>query len=419
MRRRRARASSTATPGELRALGVASGEIDLVRGLQPGVRRRHARLLRPGRRAGAGAGHGDDRRPRGHPRPRAHPRAAGPALRPRAARRATSSTTAPRTAFRGLAEGDALRDRGRLHRGGAHRRASGPPTTRSTPRSWPSSEEATGDVPEFVSAIFGVALRPRAAVRHDARQPRRQRRRRRGLRRAARPPRSTCSTRPASSPTRSAEDVELGFDDDDEVLDEGAFGATSWYLFLAERIDPKVAFEAALGWDGDAFAAVERDGRTCVRVGLRRRRRGRRGRDGRRPRRAGSAAMPGGAAEVDRGRRPPGARGVRSRGRTLDLELTGRAETSLFLPNLWGYLVADAAVGARRRRGALLRPHASSTGLDLRARSPTPTGTAFSGDGVPATRLTAAFEACLLGVVGVGAPVAVGAQVDQRQAAAR
>jgi hypothetical protein len=30
-------------------------------------------------------------------------------------------------------------------------------------------------------------------------------------------------------------------------------------------------------------------------------------------------------------------------GEDVDLELTGRSETSLYLPNLWGYLVADAA----------------------------------------------------------------------------
>ena len=48
------------------------------------------------------------------------------------------------------------------------------------------------------------------------------------------------------------------------MFEEGPFGATSWYLFLAERIDPKVAFEAALGWNGDAFAAYEQDGEVCV-----------------------------------------------------------------------------------------------------------------------------------------------------------
>ena len=77
-----------------------------------------------------------------------------------------------------------------------------------------------------------------------------------------------------------SESVELGFEDDDELFDEGPFGATSWYLFLAERIDPKVALNAALGWDGDSFAAVERDGATCVRLGVQGRHRRRRGRDG-------------------------------------------------------------------------------------------------------------------------------------------
>ena len=39
-------------------------------------------------------------------------------------------------------------------------------------------------------------------------------------------------------------------------------------------------------------------------------------------------------------------------GAELDLELTGRSESSLYLPNLWGYLVADAssAVGPEEAR---------------------------------------------------------------------
>ena len=35
---------------------------------------------------------------------------------------------------------------------------------------------------------------------------------------------------------------------------------------LVERIDPKVAFDAALGWNGDAYVLFERDGRACIRA---------------------------------------------------------------------------------------------------------------------------------------------------------
>ena len=48
-------------------------------------------------------------------------------------------------------------------------------------------------------------------------------------------------------------------------------------------------------------------------------------------------------------------------GESIDLELTGRSETSLYLPNLWGYLVADAATVARSRAGAAATPARSST----------------------------------------------------------
>ena len=137
------------------------------------------------------------------------------------------------------------------------------------------------------------------------------------------------------------DDLELGFAEDDDLLDDGPMGATSWYLFLAERIDPKVAFEATLGWGGDRFAAVERDGGICVRAVF-----------------AGDTAddeeemaaaleewvgsIPGDGAEIDEVDGHPVLESC-DRGEDLDLELTGRSETSLYLPSLWGYLVADAA----------------------------------------------------------------------------
>lgn len=53
---------------------------------------------------------------------------------------------------------------------------------------------------------------------------------------------------------------------DDKVVDSGDFGATSWFLVLAERIDPLVALQAVDGWGGDAYVAYDRDGKTCVRL---------------------------------------------------------------------------------------------------------------------------------------------------------
>src|SRR3546814_11113813 len=55
------------------------------------------------------------------------------------------------------------------------------------------------------------------------------------------------------------QELELDLDEDVEVIDEGPFGAPSWYLLLAERIDPKVAFHAPLGWAGDRSAAFSCD----------------------------------------------------------------------------------------------------------------------------------------------------------------
>ncbi|MEY2433079.1 MAG: hypothetical protein QOC92_2804 [Acidimicrobiaceae bacterium] len=52
----------------------------------------------------------------------------------------------------------------------------------------------------------------------------------------------------------------------DNVIDSGDFGATSWLLVLAERIDPLVALRAVDGWGGDAYVAYEQNGTTCVRI---------------------------------------------------------------------------------------------------------------------------------------------------------
>ncbi|MEA2716625.1 MAG: hypothetical protein QOI99_942 [Actinomycetota bacterium] len=51
-----------------------------------------------------------------------------------------------------------------------------------------------------------------------------------------------------------------------ESFDEGDFGAVSLMVVLAERIDPRAALAAATGWGGDAYAVFPRDGRTCIRL---------------------------------------------------------------------------------------------------------------------------------------------------------
>jgi hypothetical protein len=47
---------------------------------------------------------------------------------------------------------------------------------------------------------------------------------------------------------------------------DGEFGATAWFLMLAERVDPVAALRAVDGWGGDAFVALDRGGVTCVRA---------------------------------------------------------------------------------------------------------------------------------------------------------
>jgi hypothetical protein len=57
--------------------------------------------------------------------------------------------------------------------------------------------------------------------------------------------------------------------DGEEELDSGTFGALSWYIVLAQRLDPRVALRATDGWGGDAYSSFERDGRSCVRIAFR------------------------------------------------------------------------------------------------------------------------------------------------------
>lgn len=53
-------------------------------------------------------------------------------------------------------------------------------------------------------------------------------------------------------------------DEGAEVLDGGDFGAASLYLVLGQRIDVFQALAAAEGWGGDAYVDFERDDRQCI-----------------------------------------------------------------------------------------------------------------------------------------------------------
>jgi hypothetical protein len=290
-------------------------------------------------------------------------------------------------AFRGLIEGDAVR----IEEGYVREALSATEQAEYDEEyaaELEQSEAATGDVPAFVSASFGVPYllgQPLAvmlanrggndAVDDAFRSP---------------PDTEEHLFDPASFlADEGADDVELDLDDDLEVFDEGPFGSPSWYLLLAERIDPKVAFEATLGWGGDAYATFERDGRVCVQAAFV----GDTLADEQGMREAlaqWARAMPGDQAttlEVDD---HPGLEACDA-GTDVDMELTGRAERALFLPSLWGYLVADAASrldagGSRCYAGRVLNAVSYEQITD-------PEGAAFQGDDFQETLLQA-FVAC-------------------------
>lgn len=62
----------------------------------------------------------------------------------------------------------------------------------------------------------------------------------------------------------------------EKEIDSDDFGALTWYLMLAERIDPRQALAAADGWGGDAYVLFEDGDAACVRLAFR----GDRDRDG-------------------------------------------------------------------------------------------------------------------------------------------
>lgn len=55
----------------------------------------------------------------------------------------------------------------------------------------------------------------------------------------------------------------------EEEFDSGTFGSPGWLFVLAERVPLQDALAATDGWGGDAYLGFERDGRSCVRVNFR------------------------------------------------------------------------------------------------------------------------------------------------------
>ena len=125
-----------------------------------------------------------------------------------------------------------------------------------------------------------------------------------------------------------------------KTQEDGPFSSPSWFLVLAERIDPSVAFNATLGWAGDHYALFQRDGTTCVRAVFR-------GDTAKDEAEMGTAldlwvaALPGGKAKRIDVRGHPGFEAC-DPGPGVDMKVTGRSSDVLALPNAWGYLIAEA-----------------------------------------------------------------------------
>ncbi len=290
------------------------------------------------------------------------------------------------TAFRGLAEGDATRVE-EAYQAEVLTEAERTSYDEEFAGELADSELATTDVPAFVKATFGAPYalgQPFTTMLHN-------RDGNDGVDEAFDEPPTTEEHLfdPASFLAEEGrdEDVDLGVDG--ELLDDGPFGITSWYLFLAERIDPKVAFEAARGWNGDRFAAVERDGVTCVRVAFV----GDTEADEQEMEAALAQwlrAMPGEPGRVVQVEGRPVLEAC-DPGEDVDLELSGRSERSLYLPSLWGYLVADAASVAGAEEA---RCYASAVVEELTYEQITdPDGATFAGDAFQSL-LNEAFAGC-------------------------
>lgn len=132
-------------------------------------------------------------------------------------------------------------------------------------------------------------------------------------------------------------EIDLGVD---EPLEEDTFGAVSWYLLLVERIDPQLALAATDGWDGDRYAIVEEDERTCVHVAFA-------GDESSDEEAMADAiddwveAMPAGDARSEEFDGHPGLVSC-DPGPDADLALSGRSERGLTIPSLRSFLVSDA-----------------------------------------------------------------------------
>jgi hypothetical protein len=100
--------------------------------------------------------------------------------------------------------------------------------------------------------------------------------------------------------------------------------------------------------------------------------------------------MPGGLAEVVEVDGHPGFESC-DPGEDVDMELSGRSEDALFLPSLWGYLIADAATELEAD-AARCYAHAVVDGLTYEQITD-PDGAAFQEDGFQ-DLLGAAFRSC-------------------------
>lgn len=167
-------------------------------------------------------------------------------------------------AHRALVEGDALRIEDRFvaevltaDEQAAYEAESDSDTT--------AGVDATAGVPSFVTASFGVPYalgRPLVAMLeaqggNDA------------IDDAFRDPPSTEEHLfdPVSYlDDEDAVEVATGLDGDLEAVEDGTFAPAEWFLLLGERIDPKQALEAALGWGGSNYVAYQRDDRACIRT---------------------------------------------------------------------------------------------------------------------------------------------------------
>ena len=294
------------------------------------------------------------------------------------------------TAFRALVEGDAMRVES-AYTGEELTPAEQSDYDDEYAGELEASIEATGDVPAFVSATFGVPYalgQPFVMMlaNHGGND---------GVDDAfGAPPDTEDDLFDPTAYLAEEKDTELdlGLADDVETFDEGAFGTPSWYLLLAERIDPKEAFAASLGWGGDAYAFFERDDRVCVRAGF----------VGDTPADEAemasaldewAAAVPGGRAEAFEVAGHPGLEAC-DPGVEVDMLLRGTAEEALLLPSLWGFLVADATTaldvdGARCYAQTVIDSLTYDQIID-------PEGAAFAGDAFQDT-LTQAYAACSSG----------------------